>query len=264
VIRIVMLAAIPQESRPLLKLMGPSRKLAGQPFPTWLQRSSHVELLVMESGMGAERAWRAARHALSGPSIDLLVSVGFAGSLWPGFRVGQVVWSRELAAYEETAGGLSAVGFRPRPSSGLTTFCRTHRVRPARFLTVDRPRAKAGMAGRFAAEPTVVEMESTPVAAAAHGRHVPFLGLRAITDTSTQDIEWEPDSVVDRAGRVSAPKVMRAVVKNPSLLPAALRLRSSSRVAGRDLAATLMALLQLPEEDLLAMVGALSPVAAVW
>jgi adenosylhomocysteine nucleosidase len=264
VIRVVVLAAIPQEYRPLLKLLGPPRKLAGQPCPTWLQRSSHVDLLVMESGMGAERAWRAARHALSGSDVDLLVSIGFAGSLWPGFRVGQVVWSRELAAYDESAGGQSAVGFRPGPSLGLTMFCRTHRVQPARFLTVDRPRAKADMENRFGAEPTVLEMESTPVAAAAHACHVPFLGLRAITDTSTQDIDWKLGSMMDRAGRVSAPKVMGAVLRNPSLLRPLHRLRRSSQVAGWNLAATLIALLQLPEEDLRAMVGALSPVAAVW
>ncbi len=120
------------------------------------------------------------------------------------------------------------------------------------------------MAARFAAEPTVVEMESTPVAAVAHGRNVPFLGLRAITDEATEDVEWQLDSLMDRAGRISATKVMGAVLRDPSLLRTVLRLRSSSRVAGRNLAATLMALLQLPEEDLLAMVGALSPVAAVW
>jgi adenosylhomocysteine nucleosidase len=252
-IRVVVLAAIPQESRPLLRLLGPSRKLAGQPFPTWLQRSSHVELLVMESGMGAERAWRAARHALSGSNIDLLVSIGFAGSLWPGFRLGQVVWSRELSAYAEGAGAPSSVGFRPGPTLGLTAFCRAHEVQPARFLTVDRPRSKAEMAGRFAAQPTVVEMEGTPVAAAAHGRHVPFLGLRAITDEWTQDIDWDVDSVMDRAGRLSALKVVRAVLRRPSLLRSMLRLRSSSGVAGRNLAATLIALVQLPEEDLRAL-----------
>ena len=252
-IRVVVLAAIPQESRPLLTLLGTSRKLVGQPLPTWLQRSSHVELLVMESGMGAERAWRAAQYALSGSSIDLLVSIGFAGSLSPGFRLGQVVWSRELTAYDEDAGALSSVGFRPGSTLGLTTFCQTHHVQPARFLTVDRPRSKAGMAGRFAAVPTVVEMESTSVAAAGHGGHVPFLGLRAITDESTQDIDWELDFVMDRAGRLSAPKVMRAVLRKPSLLRPMLRLRSSSRVAGRNLAAKLIALLQLPEEDLLAL-----------
>ncbi len=263
-IRIVILAAIPQESRPLLKLLGPSRRLAGEPFPTWLQRSSHVELVVMESGMGAERAWRVARHVLSGSNVDLLVSIGFAGSLWPGFRVGQVVSSRELAAYDETAGGLASVGFRPGSTVALTAFCRTHRVQPARFLTVDRPRAKADMEGRFGAEPTVLEMESTPVAAAAHARNVAFLGLRAITDESTEDIDWELGSLEDRAGRISATKVMGVVLRNPGLLRSVLRLRSSSRAAGRNLAATLVALLQLPEQDLLAMVGALSPVAAVW
>ena len=48
--------------------------------------------------MGAHRAGRVARHVLSASRVDLLVSAGFAGSLWPDFRLGQVVLSRDLAA----------------------------------------------------------------------------------------------------------------------------------------------------------------------
>ena len=252
-IRVVMLAALPQESRPLLKLLGESRRLAGEPFPTWLQRSSHIELLLVETGMGEERARRVARHVLSRSRIDLLVSIGFAGSLWPDFRLGQVVWSRELAAYDERSGSASPVGFRHGPVPGLAAFCRIHDVRPARFLTVDRMRSKAGMAGRFAGEPTVVEMESTPVAAASHGRGVPFLGLRAISDEATQEIAWQPASILDGAGRVSVSRVVGSVLRMPILLGSLLRLWRGSRVAGRELAATLTALLQLPEDDLRAL-----------
>ena len=252
-IRVVMLAALPQESRPLLKLLGESRRLAGETFPTWLHRSSHIELLLVETGMGEERARRVARHVLSRSRIDLLVSIGFAGSLWPDFRLGQVVWSRELAAYDERSGSASPVGFHHGPVPGLAAFCRIHDVRPARFLTVDRVRSKAGMAGRFAGEPTVVEMESTPVAAAAHGRGVPFLGLRAISDEATQEIAWQPASILDGAGRVSVSRVVGAVLRRPILLGSLLRLWRGSQVAGRDLAAALMALLQLPEEDLRAL-----------
>lgn len=252
-IRVVVLAALPQESRPLLNLLGKPRRLTGRPVPTWLDRSAHVEVLVLETGMGMERAWQAARHALSGAHIDLLVSIGFAGSLWPGFRVGQVVWSRELTSCDEGGGSPPAVGFRPTSTLGVTAFCRAHEVQPARFLTVDRPRAKAGMIGRYAAEPTVVEMESTPVAAAAHACRVPFLGLRAISDEATQDIDWQLDSITDQDGRISAPKVVRAVLERPTLLRSLLRLRSSSRIAAHNLALTLTALLQLPEEDLRAL-----------
>ena len=251
--RVVMLAAMPQESRPLLKLLGESHRLAGEPFPTWLQRSSHVELLLVETGMGAERAGRAARHVLSALRIDLLVSIGFAGSLWPDFRLGQVVWSRELAAYDASLESALSEGFRPASTLALTAFCRIHNIRTARFVTVERVLSKAGMTGRFAEDPAVVEMESTAVAAAAYGRGVPFLGLRAISDESTQEIDWEPDAVVDRAGRVSAAKVMGAVLRRPILLGSLPRLWRSSRVAGRDLAAALTALLQLPEEDLRAL-----------
>ena len=256
-IRVVMLAAMPQESRPLLKLLGASRRLAGEPFPTWFRRSSQVELLLVETGMGGERAGRAARHVLAASRIDLLVSVGLAGSLWPGFRLGQVVCSREVAAYDGRSGSPPPAGFRHGPASGLTAFCRAHGVQPARFLTVDRVYSKAEMMGRFAAAPTVVEMESTAVAAAACGRGVAFLGLRAISDVATEEITLQPASILDGAGRVSVPRVAGAVLRRPVLLGSLLRLRRGSRVAGHELAATLMALLQLPEEDLRALAGQL-------
>jgi adenosylhomocysteine nucleosidase len=174
--RVVMLAALPQESRPLLKLLGESHRLAGEPFPTWIQRCSLVELLLVETGMGRERAGRAARHVLSAFRIDLLVSVGFAGSLWPDFRLGQAVWARELAVYDTSCESAPSGGFRPASILALTAFCRIHNVRPARFLTVDRVLSKAGMTGRFAEDPAVVEMESTAVAAAGHRPPGPRVG----------------------------------------------------------------------------------------
>ena len=233
--RVVMLAAMPQESRPLLKLLGTGRRLAGEPFPTWFQRSSHVELLLVETGMGEEEgsAGRSAR-LVRAPGVDLLVSIGFAGSLWPDFRVGQVVWSREVAAYDGE--WESIVGGLPSRFPLGTGRLAVRPLSPARFLTVDRVRSKAGMVGRFAEDPTVVEMESTAVAAAAYGRGVPFLGLRAISDESTHEIDWRLDSIVDRAGGVSAPKVMGSLLRRPMPLGSLLRLRRDSRVAGRNLA----------------------------
>ena len=142
------------------------------------------------------------------------------------------------------------MGFRPASTLGLTAFCRAHHAEPARFLTVDRVYSKAGMAGWFAGQPTVVEMESTAVAAAAHARGVAFLGLRAISDEATQEIAWQPDSILDDDGRVSVPRVVGALARRPGLMASLPRLWRDSRVAGRELATALAALLQLAEEDL--------------
>lgn len=252
-IRIVVLAALPQEYRPLLMLLGSSRRLVGAPFPAWLQRSSHVELVVAETGMGQEGAVRVARSLLSGSRIDLLLSVGFAGSLWPAYRLGQVVWSRELVEHDGRGEHPPLTGFRVSPGAETAAFYRRHMIEPARFLTVDRVLPKAGMAARFAGDPTVLEMESTPVAAAAYGHGVPFLGLRAVSDEVTRDIGWQVDAVTGRAGRVSAPKLVWAVFRRPALMRSLLELRTDSRVAGRRLASATMALLSLPEADLLAL-----------
>jgi hypothetical protein len=61
------------------------------------------------------------------------------------------------------------------------------------------------------------------------------------------------DAIADRAGRVSAPKVIWAVLRRPARMRSLLQLRTDSRIAARCLAKTTMALLSLPEADLLAL-----------
>ncbi len=251
--RVAILAAMPQESRPLLKLLGKPAKVAGAPSPMWLTRASAVEVLVVETGIGNQAARRGAECVLAGPRVDLLVSTGFAGSLWPDFRVGQVVSSRELALWDEHGASSWMTGFYPAPSSVLTAFSQSHSVRRARFLTVERLRSKAELAEHFLDAPTVVEMESTPIAAAAYASHVPFLGLRAISDESTQEIDWPLGSIVDRAGTVRLPKVMGAVLRRPGLLRSFRSLWRDSQIAGQNLAAILLALVRLPPDELRAL-----------
>lgn len=252
-----MLAAMPQEIRPLLVPAGGWRPVEGAPFPSWTGQVGHNELRVIQSGMGGERAGRAARQALDGPHADLVISAGFAGSLCPEFRLGQPVWSRELMALEGGGGKPPVASYDLGTSSTLSAFCRSFALRPARFLTVDRIHAKAELVGRFAAAPTVVEMESTVVAGAAIERGVPFLGVRTISDEWNQEIAWQPETVVNGEGVILPARVVWALCREPTRLGSLLRLRRSSLVAGRELARTLLALVGLPGERLRSLVDEL-------
>jgi hypothetical protein len=98
-------------------------------------------------------------------------------------------------------------------------------------------------------------MESVPVAALAHARDVPFLGLRAVSEGSTYEIDWELDSIIDRAGRIRFEKVVLAVIARPGLAVSFRRLRKNFAVTGRELARALAALLSLPEEDPRSLAG---------
>lgn len=251
--QIAVLAAIPQEYHRFQKQLGKWRQLARKPFAVWLHRLPHKEVFLVETGIGNQPAVQAAEYVISRSPIDLLMSVGFAGSLVPGLHVGELVWSQELAVWDTAHGASPLVRFRSRHAPHLEVFREIHGIRPARFLTLDQPRPKTMLIKHLGDFPTVVDMESAPLAALAHRHRVPFLGLRAISDELTNEIDWDLSSILDKSGKVRVTKVMSTVFKRPGLVASFHGLWRNSLVAGRNLAQTLTALLLLPEQNLQAL-----------
>lgn len=259
-LHVVVFAALPQETGPLLKVMPGWRSLARRPFRTWRHQSSETEVLLVETGMGNLAAKCAALHIFAGTVTqalpDLIMSVGFAGALSPDLALGHAVYARELAVYDDVS-RTCPVRFKFSPSPDLAALLEGMSVRPARFVTVDRLLSKAMLAALVPATAAVTEMESTSIAAAAHARNIAFLGLRAVSDVLNDEIEWDLDSMVDARGRLSLPRVALAVLREPRLAGSFPGLYRGSKVAGDSLAMTLAGLLALPEEKLRALVGPL-------
>ena len=259
-LRIVVFAALPQETGPLLRLMPGWHSLARRPFRTWRHQSSGSEVLLVETGMGNLAAERAAPHIFAGAVDqalpDLIMSVGFAGALSPDLALGHAVYARELAVYDDVS-RTCPVRFKLSPGADLAALLESTSVRPARFVTVDRLRSKAMLAELVPGTTAVTEMESAFIAATAHAHHVPFLGLRSISDELTDEIEGDLDSMVDARGRLSRSRVALAVLREPRLAGSFPGLYRGSKVAGDSLAVTLAGLLALPEERLRALVGPL-------
>ncbi|MGN6626939.1 MAG: phosphorylase family protein [Tepidisphaeraceae bacterium] len=116
-----------------------------------------------------------------------------------------------------------------------------------RCVTADRviatPADKADL--RRATGGAVVDMESDRVRAWAADRGVPFLGLRAISDTADEVLEPAVLRFVDAAGFTRPGRVAAEVLRRPALLATLLRLRHSGRVVDH-LAVTLHRLLSSP------------------
>jgi len=210
--------------------------------------------------MGNLAAKRAALHILAGTVTqtlpDLIISAGFAGALSPDLALGQAVYARDLAVYDNV-GRACPVRFECIPSADLAALLESMSVRPTRFVTVDRLRPKATLAGLVPETPAVAEMESTSIAAIAHVHHIPFLGLRTVSDVLSDEIEWDLDLVADARGRLSLLRVALAVLREPRLAGSFPGLYRGSKVAGDSLALTLAGLLALPEAELRALVGPL-------
>jgi nucleoside phosphorylase len=214
--------------------------------------------------------------------LDLVLSVGFAGGLSPDLPIGQLVWSRELTTFDE-ARECIRLEYRSAAAPALEDSLAGLGARPAWFVTVEQVQPKAplaAMVSRTAAAETaadtvaataadtvaatvadaaaatvadaaaVVEMESVAVAAVAYRHGIPFLGLRAISDALSEEIDLDLDRLLNRRGRVSAPRAALAAVRRPSLVPSFQRWTGDSRIAGVTLAHAVEALLRLPEQQL--------------
>jgi adenosylhomocysteine nucleosidase len=277
--RIAVLAAMPREYRPFLTLLGsPQRLTPRRPrlgsYPAWSGKTLDREILVLETGIGRRHAAEAARCLVARYPLDLVLSVGFAGGLSPDLPIGQLVWSRELTTFDE-ARECIRLEYRSASAPALEDSLAGLGAQPAWFVTVEQLQPKAplaAMVSRTAAAGTaadtaaesvadaaadtvadaaaVVEMESAAVAAVAYRHEIPFLGLRAISDALSEEIDLDLDRLLNRRGRVSVPRAALAALRRPSLVPSFQRWTGNSRIAGVTLAHAVEALLRLPEQQL--------------
>ncbi len=143
--RIALLVAMPREYRPLLRLLDPGRMAAVHGYTSWIGEISGREILVLETGIGVRHAAEAARCLVARYSLDLVLSAGFAGGLSPELRVGDVVWSREVATHDAVTDRIQLqynCGVTPVLEDSLTGLG----ARPVRFVTVGRLQPKGHLA----------------------------------------------------------------------------------------------------------------------
>ncbi len=241
--------ALPEERVALVKVLHkPKRRLVeGIPFYGGTLQGRPV--CVVEGGMGTAAASRATRALITETAPSLVISAGFCGALRPEQKVADLVVSRQLCAADEQglhqiplAGGeLSAARLSAElQSKGLRTWQGT-------FVTTSRIVTKAAMAAELPEQlpVPVLEMESAAVAQVTAAAGVPFLGLRSISDTADEELDFTLDELTDKQFQISIPRVLLTCLKKPRIIPQLARLAANSGKAGKALGAALQQLLPL-------------------
>ena len=80
-----------------------------------------------------------------------------------------------------------------------------------------------------------VDMEGEAVRALAASWGVPFLHVRAISDTASESLDPAILGFVDEVGGVRAGALMMGLLRRPGLIPHLVRLGKNSGLAGRHL-----------------------------
>ena len=141
-----------------------------------------VPVILVQSGIGRERAERAVKVAAETYQITSLLSFGFAGALREDLDIGDIVVCSEIWYRDRPGDALlrwadSGLATRSKGQAETGVYLGTS-------LTVDRPvtrpEDKKALAASIGAD--IVDMEGYWLAKAAASRGIPFLAVRAVTD----------------------------------------------------------------------------------
>jgi nucleoside phosphorylase len=248
--KITLLSALSHEYAAFKKLAGPWQTRTTRPFRVFSCSAFQKDLDLIETGMGKGALDEAFHAILKIGRPDLIVSMGFAGSLCAELEVGKVVLGNRFLRHAPADGRAPRGGLRIELHSGLAELCLQNGIGMARVVTTERPEPKSALIHRFADTPSVVDMETYFLCRRSLEEGIPFLSIRSVSDGASEEIDFDLGVISDAKGRVSAAKAAAAVVKKPRLALSFFHLWRNSRKAASSLGNAMVKVLSLPESEL--------------
>ncbi len=220
--RVAILAALPGELKPLV--MGWERMpvAAGSGLSVWRKLRGVDELIAVCGGMGAAAVRRAFAAAEFLGSLDLILTVGWAGALTP----------------EAEAGACLAVTEIIDAQTG-ERFPLSSEQPPIRLVTCVRvadQAEKRRLASTYGA--ALVDMEAAAVARLSQMRGIPVHCFKAVSDGMQADLP-DLNPFIDVAGQLHLPSFLMHLALRPRYWPGMLQLAGNSRRAALALAQTI-------------------------
>ncbi len=176
--------------------------------------------VVVATGDGPRNAARGATEAIERHRPTVVFGAGVAGALTPGLAAGEILASARI---------LDARGEAPPPSRRLLEAALAAAgIRAGTLLTIDRPAVSAAEKATLAAStgaPALCDMESAAWARAAAAAGVPYLVLRAVSDTAEEDLPRYLARCMNAGGGVSRAAVTLQALLHPATIPDLLRMR---------------------------------------
>ncbi len=203
----------------------------GRPFVEATVAGRSVVLVA--TGDGAANAARVAAELLCQRPIAGLIVVGVSGALSPALETGSLIVARRVVQVDVPV---------PVPDPRWVEQVRgcggveVGTVLSAPKLLCTRVSKAAAYAGLGNGEPAVVDLETAALARVAADHGVPYIALRAISDTAEEDLPLDFNRYCDESGRVDRVRVAGAAVLRPGLIAPLWRLKRRVAMCSQNLA----------------------------
>jgi adenosylhomocysteine nucleosidase len=243
------IAAMPQESNALLRLIEQRSCSKLGPYRCYRFRLSERECWLLTSGMGFQRAAQATRALIEAAHPQLLVSAGIAGAVIADLEIGDVVACGNACRLDKQG--------RPGPLQPLARLSEAAWQAAEQALQPSEARLYHGTAvttrsAQFIQhqpaplENPVLEMETAAIAGVAAEQGLPLLSLRAISDGPRAPIPFDLETMMDEQDNLRTGEIIKTMLGHPQMLPSLVRMGRNTRQAADNAALALVAALSQP------------------
>ena len=240
---LAIMGAFGQEIIDLRRQMGIEEVVARQDFRLYRGKLKNKDTLLVQTGMGKERAENATQFILEHYPVTAIISLGFAGALNPELRIGDVVVCSTLHG----APGSEQEEQRLEPCAPdanlLSLASQGHGDRATRFclgcgVTVLQLNSSTQEMQRLSEtfHADVVDMESYWIARIASARQIPFIAIRSISDNMQSSVQ-PFDRILAPDGTLLWKKAALCFLLHPWYLLNVFTLYRNTQPAKRNLAA---------------------------
>jgi adenosylhomocysteine nucleosidase len=235
--------AFGQEIVDLRRQMAIEEVIARRDFRLYRGKLKNKDTLLVQTGMGKERAENATQFILERYPVTAIISLGFAGALATELRIGDVVvcstlhcqpgLGQEEQRLEPCAPDANLLSLASQGSGDRATrFCLGCGVT---VLQLNSSTQKMqGLSENFHAD--IVDMESYWIARIASARQIPFIAIRSISDNMQSSVQ-PFDQILASDGELLWRKAVLCFLSHPRYLLNVFTLYRNTRPAKRNLAA---------------------------
>jgi adenosylhomocysteine nucleosidase len=210
--KVAIVAALEREVKPIVRRWQSAvREYEGRRFTFF----ANERAVLVCGGIGAEAARRATQAVIALYQPEGVISVGFAGALEPGLKVGDLFVPRTVVDSRDSGRTETGMG------KGILVS----------FSSIATKEQKSKLAQSYGAQ--AVDMEAAAVAQGAQARGVRFLALKAVSDGS--DFEMPQLDRFVREGQFCATEFVAWTAVRPWLWGKVICLAKNSAAATKSL-----------------------------
>ena len=239
---IVLLAALEEEASGLRRRMALAPEaVAGLRDPAYTGQYRGKPVVLVVTGMGRQRAEESIDAVLAHLPATTVISIGFSGALGRQLQIADLVLASELRGLTGPGGDeIEPIIYQADQKllRAAEEALQTTSLRAVSGPTVTAPSIIATPAGKqgmgWQTGAVAVDMESYWIAKATSDRGLPFLAMRAISDTQGESLP-PFHQILDEEGNPKARRLAAHLIREPGSLVAFAGLARNAHQARRAL-----------------------------